>query len=161
MKISKRDAILLAIVGTIAVLGGFWWFYVKPAKSDLQAVQSEVTRVNDDNAALSDTLARLAQDRVALAPQTAEEIRLAKAVPDSAQVPAALVQIQRLADRANVEFTSIQAGQISDLSGFTGRQFLIEVGGRFFDVDDFLYRLHNMVSVDGRGRATIRGRLFA
>jgi hypothetical protein len=35
------------------------------------------------------------------------------------------------------------------------------VTGRFFDVDDFLYRLHRQVAVDEKDRPVVGGRLFA
>jgi hypothetical protein len=35
MKMTKRDQILVAAVAAIAIIGGFYWFVVKPAKAYL------------------------------------------------------------------------------------------------------------------------------
>ena len=161
MKLSKKDQLLLTVIAAIVGVGGFYWFYVKPARADLGTRQTELTVAHSANADLSDTLTRLERDMKGLSGQAGERLRYAKAVPDSAQVPAAVYQIQRLADRANVEFSSITTQAVTELGGFAGRSFQIKVSGRFFDVDDFLYRLHRQVNVDSRGRADISGRLFA
>jgi hypothetical protein len=161
MKLSKRDQLLLVAIALLVGVGGFYWFYVKPARADLSAKQGDLQEVLGQNSDLKDTLARLERDTKSLSGQASERLRYAKAVPDSAQVPGAVYQIQRLADRSNVEFTSISTQAITELGGFAGRSFQLKVTGRFFDVDDFLYRLHRQVSVDARGHADISGRLFA
>ena len=160
MKLSKRDNILLAVILLVAGVGGFYWFYVKPAKKDLDAKQAQVAQVEQANDGLRDTITRLQQDAAGLSGQAAERLSYAKAVPDSAQVPAAIYQLQRLADRTNVEFTAIASQQTTDFGGFSGRPFQLKVTGKFFDVDDFLYRMHRMVQVRGE-KADVNGRLFA
>jgi hypothetical protein len=161
MKLSKKDQLLLTIIAAIVGIGGFYWFYVKPASADLSASKEKLTAAQDANSGLADTLTRIERDMKSLSGQSGERLRYSKAVPDSAQVPAAIYQIQRLADRADVDFSSITTQTVTELGGFAGRSFQIKVSGRFFDVDDFLYRLHRQVNVDARGRADISGRLFA
>ncbi|MEW6583865.1 MAG: type II secretion system protein GspM [Actinomycetota bacterium] len=161
MKLTKRDTLLLLVVALVAGVGGIYWLYVKPAKEDLDAKRAEVARVETENDGLRDTLARLAADSRSLTGTAAQRLRYAKAVPDSAQVPGAIYQIQRLADRSGVRFDSITTQDATDVGGFVTRTFQIKVTGRFFDVDDFLYRLHRQVTVDAKGRARIGGRLFA
>lgn len=161
MKLSKRDSILLVVIALVAGVGGFYWFYVKPAKKDLDAKQEQVAQVQSQNDGLRDTIARLEKDSKSLAGSAAQRLKLSKAVPDSAQVPGAIYQIQRLADRSNVDFDSISTQNVTDLGGFAGRGFQIKVTGKFFDVDDFLYRLHRQVAVDPKGNAAVSGRLFA
>jgi Type II secretion system (T2SS), protein M len=161
MKLSKKDQFLLTVIAAIVGVGGFYWFYVKPARADLGTQQTKLTAAETANADLADTLSRLERDMKTLSGQSGERLRYSKAVPDSAQVPAAIYQIQRIADRADVEFSSISTQAVTELGGFAGRSFQIKVAGRFFDVDDFLYRLHRQVNVDARGRADISGRLFA
>lgn len=161
MKLSKKDQLLLTVIAAIVGVGGFYWFYVKPARADLGTKTTELRTAEDANSGLRDTLARLERDTKSLSGQTGERLRYAKAVPDSAQVPEAVYQIQRIADRADVEFGAISTQGVIELGGFAGRSFQIKVSGRFFDVDDFLYRLHRQVTVNARGRADISGRLFA
>ena len=52
--------------------------------------------------------------RRASAKRTAERLRLSKALPEAIETPGVVVQLQRLADRANVELTSIKTNTFSD-----------------------------------------------
>lgn len=161
MKVSKRDLVLLAALGAIAVVGGFYWFAVKPAKADLNAQRAQLEQVRSETGGLRDTLSRLSASSVSPAKLTAERLRLAKALPDATETPGIVVQLQRLADRSNVELTSIKTNSFSDYGSIRGTEFEVRVTGRFFDTDDFLYRLHRQVAVDEKDRPIVGGRLFA
>lgn len=161
MKLAKRDLILLAILGVVAVLGGLWWFVIKPADSDLSARRDELAQIQSENNGLRDTVARMAGSTQSEARRAADRLRLAKALPETTQAPAVVVQLQRLADRANVELTSIKTDSYSDYGTIRATQFEVRVTGRYFDVDDFLYRLHRQVEVNDRDRPVVGGRLFA
>lgn len=161
MKLSTRDLVLLAILGVVVVLGGIWWFVVKPANAELGAQRDQLATIQTEANALRDTVARLQTSAKGESRRTAERLRLSKALPDSPQIPGVMVQLQRLADRANVELTSIKTNQYSDFGSIRGTEFEVKVSGRFFDVDDFLYRLHRQVEVNERDRPVVGGRLFA
>ena len=161
MKVSKRDLVLLAVLGALVVVGGFYWFAVKPAKADLSAQRAQLEQVQSETGGLRDTLSRLSASKVSPAKLTAERLRLAKALPDATETPGIVVQLQRLADRANVELTSIKTNSFSDYGSIRGTEFEVRVTGRFFDTDDFLYRLHRQVAVDENDRPIVGGRLFA
>jgi hypothetical protein len=161
MKLTKRDTILLAIIGVVAILGGAWWFVVKPAKAELSSQQQQLTQIQDESAALNDTIARMSGTSAGAAKRTAERLRLAKALPETVEAPGVVVQLQRLADRSNVELTSIKTNSYSDYGSIRGTEFEVRITGRFFDVDDFLYRLHRQVAVDEKDRPIVGGRLFA
>ena len=45
MKMTKRDQILIAVIGVIAIVGGFYWFVVKPAKADLGTQKDTLSAV--------------------------------------------------------------------------------------------------------------------
>lgn len=161
MKMSKRDMTLLAVLGIVAVFGGFWWFVVKPAKADLSAQRDELAAIQSESSDLRDTLSRFSVSTRSETARTAERLRLAKAIPDATDAPGVIVQLQRLADRANVELTSIKTNSFSDYGSIRGTEFEVRITGRFFDVDDFLYRLHRQVAVDEKDRPIVGGRLFA
>lgn len=161
MKMSKRDMILLAVIGAVAVLGGFWWFVVKPANADLSAQRDELAALESESSDLRDTLSRFSVSTRSETVRTAERLRLAKALPENTEAAGVVVQLQRLADRANVELTSIKTNSFSDYGSIRGTDFEVRITGRFFDVDDFLYRLHRQVALDEKDRPIVGGRLFA
>jgi type II secretory pathway component PulM len=161
MRLKKRDLILLGVVVPLAIVALFWWFHARPASQRLAEVRTEAAQTRDQVAVLQATLAELASRQPNLAGQAAEELRLAKAVPASLQVPAALVQLERLAQRANVKLTSVQVGASTAAGALQSTTVSLNVEGRFFDVDDFLYRLHRQVQRNRSGRLVVRGRLIA
>lgn len=161
-KLSKRDSILLLMIGAIALVGGIFWFYVKPARADLSAKQTASQEAQDRLDQLQTELKKLTAK--AAKPRTAsiaEEFRLAKAYPYSEDIPVLILQIEDLAKQTNVELGEATPAASTDYAGVTGTPFTIAVTGKFFDVQDFLYRMHNRVRVDGNGKLRVRGRMLA
>lgn len=161
MKMTKRDQILIAVIAAVAVIGGFYWFVIKPARADLSAQKDELAQIQEESNSLQDTLDRAASANKGSAKLVAERLRLAKAMPEDVETPSVVVQLQRLADRANVELTSVKTNQFSDYGSIRATEFEVRITGSFFDVDDFLYRLHRQVTVDEKDRPVVNGRLFA
>jgi hypothetical protein len=161
LKLSKRDRILLGALAALALLGGVWWFYVKPASAELKAQRAELERVSVERADARDALGRLKADYQSEVKRTAERLRTAKALPDAVGAAGTIVQLERLAERANVELSGIQTNTATVYGGVTGYEYEVKIQGRFFDVDDFLYRMHRQVAVDEDGKPIVGGRLFA
>lgn len=161
MKLSRRDTILLAVLGLALVVGGTWWFVVKPANEDAAATRDQVEQVEGQISVVRDTLDRLERDSEGESARTAERLRLAKAIPRSAAVPGTIVQLQRLAKRSNVDLASVKTISRSGFGPLAGIQLEVRVDGRFFDVDDFLFRMHRMVNVNRRDKPVVKGRLLA
>ncbi len=161
-KLSKRDSVLLLMIAAIALVGGIYWFYVKPARADLSAKQTASQEAQDRVAQLQTELQKLTA--TAIKPRTAsafQEFRLAKAYPYSEDIPVLILQIEALAKQSGVELGELTPAASTDYAGVTGTPFTLAVTGKFFDVQDFLYRLHNRVSVDGHGSLRIKGRMLA
>ena len=161
MKMTKRDQIILAVVAVVAVIGGFYWFAIKPAKAELSAQQDQLAAIQAESSTLNDTLARAASSTKGSSKLSVERLTLAKAMPEDVETPSVVVQIQRLADRSNVQLTSIKTNNYSDYGSIRATEFEVRITGKFFDVDDFLYRLHSQVTVNAKDAPVIDGRLFA
>ena len=161
-KLSKRDSALLIIFGVIAVVGGMFWFYVKPAKADLKVKQQASADAQDRVDQLQSELTRLtAQAKRPRTVAIVDELRLAKAYPYSEDVPELILQIEDIAKQTKVTLGQATPAAGIDYAGVTGTPFTIAVTGKYFNVQDFLYRMHNRVIVDGKGRLRIKGRMLA
>ena len=160
-RLSGRAGIATLAVAFLALAAVLWWAWLSPARDLVAERDSQLRDTTVEANHLHDTVTRLRAERPAAAARTAERLRLAKALPADEQVPAALVQLQDLADRSGVEIRSISARGAVAYGELSGTGFEIAVSGRFHDVDDFLYRLHNQVTVDERRRPVVTGRLFA
>ncbi|MCU0307345.1 MAG: type II secretion system protein GspM [Thermoleophilia bacterium] len=161
MKISKRDKLILAGLLLAVLLGGVWYFSIRPAGAEIAQRRDEIATTGQRVAELTDTLTRMQGEKGALAARAAESLRMAKAVPDSPQVPGALVQLERLAARSDVRLEEVSTSKTTPYGEVTGTQFQVRVSGDFFDVDDFLYRMHDLVGLDERVRPQVGGRLLA
>ena len=158
---SKRDRILLAAIAIVGIVGGLFWFVIKPARAEAGELRGQVEQITTQTDSLRDQISRLEQAEKGAAARSAEGFRLAKAVPDRAGTPGTLIQLERLADRAGVSFESIRTDTETDYGSFTATEYEVRVSGRFFDVDDFMYRLHRQVLLGDDDRPRVSGRLFA
>lgn len=161
MTVSRRDRILLAALAALALLAGVWWFVVRPAGAEASAARDELALVRSDIGGIRDTIARLEANPVSESERTAERLRLAEALPERADIPGAILQLHRLADQANVELTAVRANAVQDYGTVRSTELELQVTGRFFEADDFLYRMHRLVVVGDDGRPAVSGRLFA
>jgi hypothetical protein len=161
VSLSSRDKILLIAVMVAAVLGGGWYFLIRPAQSDVSAKQDQLTAVESEVGQRRDELTRLSEEPESHTTKTVERLWLAKAVPVGHQTEGAVVELQRLADRSGVELAAVRTVSRVTYGPLEGTQYELDVIGRFYNVDDFLYRVHEQVALDKGDSPDIDGRLFA
>ncbi len=162
-KLSKKDSTLLLAIGLVAVLGGLFWFYVKPARADLATTKTQVSDAQGRVDQLTAELATLKQPakKKAGGPALVDELRLAKAYPYSQDQAAAILQFEDVAKQTKVTLSEAKPDAGADFAGVTGTTFTIKVTGRYFSVQDFVQRLHDRVIVTPNGQLKVRGRLVA
>ncbi len=81
------------------------------------------------------------------APQSrAEIVRLGKMLPESEGIPGLIIELTKTADASGVSVTSITRGTTTPGNPFGIQQLNLQVTGRYFDVEDFLYRLEEYVA---------------
>ncbi len=162
-KLSKKDSTLLLVIGLVAVLGGLFWFYVKPARADLATTKTQVTDAQGRVDQLSVQLATLQKPakKKAGGPALVDELRLAKAYPYSQDQAAAILQFEDIAKQTKVTLSEAKPDAGADFAGVTGTTYTIKVTGRYFSVQDFIQRLHDRVIVTPKGILKVRGRLVA
>jgi type IV pilus assembly protein PilO len=160
MRLSQRDRIMLMVLAAGIVLFAGWWFAIKPAKSDAQTARTEMESVESQLANARAELAQTSATRVSRASRTAQTVKLSKATPPAPRIPEALVELQRLAVRSGITITTITGGDATSTGGTSGNPLTLEVKGSFYEVDDFLFRLQNMVRVNSSG-LHVGGRLFS
>lgn len=161
MNLNKRDKVLLSVLGVLLAVGGMYWFVVKPAKAEVASHQATLEVLEADTGALRDQLSRLAKERNGEQNRMVEGFALAKAVPNRPQVASAVIQLQGLAQRSNVALSGVRTTNVTDYGGITATEMTVEVIGRYFDISDFMFRMHNQVTVDDQQRPAVKGRLFA
>jgi type II secretory pathway pseudopilin PulG len=106
--VTKRDRIVLGVVGLAAVIAAFWLLALSPKReqaSQLEQQTAEETKRRDE------ALARVRageEARRSFAADYATVARLGKAVPVTDQTPSLLYQLESVAEAQDVDFRSMK-----------------------------------------------------
>lgn len=161
MKLTPKQKMIAGAIGTVAIVGVIYTSVISPANSRTSSANAQLTTVQGaiagDQTQLSQ-LEALAGHQPAL---LASAFRLAKAVPVGPQTPGMMLQLQQLANASDVQLTNVRTISTQAYGNITATLYEVDVTGLFFNVDDFMYRVHNQVVVSGSGNVAIKGRLFA
>jgi hypothetical protein len=155
-------AVLSAVIVIVAVIG--YMALIRPKRA-------EVTKLNDEVAKLETTL-KTAEDEARrvqeLASRGGDEkpirvadlVKLAKAMPDDADMAGTLVELGSIASGAGVKFVSIQPLAPVATESYRRVPIQLTFDGNYYDLLEVLYGLRDKVRVrDGRLQAD--GRLFS
>jgi len=153
----KKAVTALGAVGAVALLAAAWFLVVAPQQSKADDIDRQVTAAESE----------LAQRKIALSRPSAQitvkagdTYRLAKALPDATNMAGMILDLNRLAKRHKLTFTSITPSAPLAATGYIAQPVGVEVQGRFTDVSGFLGELRRLVRVQKR-RLDARGRLYS
>jgi type II secretion system (T2SS) protein M len=108
---TARDRTLLAVVGAVLVVVAAWFLVLAPQRDEESQLSGQLASQRQQlTQAESDLAAGLAAKRTYARDYTTVA-RLGAAVPDDDNVPSLLVQVQRAAQAAHVDFRDLQAAQ--------------------------------------------------
>jgi Tfp pilus assembly protein PilO len=142
--VTRRGPILAAVAG-LALVILMVAFVILPKASQVREKQQEVDAARQLEAQLQvrlDQLRALAQE----APKNRRRLRqLDAAIPPNADLPGLIRLLNGIAERSGVDFMTV-APSTPTPSSFTAAVLptQITVAGRFFSVDQYLYRLENL-----------------
>jgi Tfp pilus assembly protein PilO len=183
--VTQRDRIVVAVLATVALLGGFYMGILKPKRAEVAALDGQVAQqVERRDAALQ----RVAQGESAKRNYRADYAtvaRLGKAVPDSDQMPSLLYALESTADKHDVDFRSLKLsggaaaaapaapasgtaaaaavappGSSVGPAGFPTLPFAFKFDGGFHRMERFLSAIESYTTTVGSGKdVSVRGRL--
>ncbi len=153
----KKAVAVLGAVGAVALLAAAWFLVVAPKRAEVTRLGGEVTAAE---LRLADARASANRPKKSSAPVT-DVIRLAKAMPASADQPTLVLELAVLARRAGVTLGSIapEAAK-TDASGATLVPVVVSVSGSYGRITSFLKHARELVAVRS-GRLHASGRLFS
>lgn len=161
VKMSKRDTTLLSSVAAALVLGGGYMFVLKPAQADLGTAKTSLDEATSARDFAQNQLKALSVRKTDGTRVDALTLRTLKAIPVGPQTAGSLLQIERMAKRADVTLSGITSNTRLSFGTIEAETFAIRADGNFFDISDFLYRMQRQVEVGRTGRPQVRGRLLA
>jgi Tfp pilus assembly protein PilO len=168
--VTQRDRIVLGVVGTIAVLGAYWFVLLAPRREEAakaaEAVTAAQTRIDAARGKVSAAEAAKADYNK----QVLTIARLGKAVPPTEDIPSLMYQLERTARAAGVDFRSFKVEQAEQASadaaaGAAGAAALkpipfdVQFKGEFSELRRFLDELQSFAKPKGE-TLDVRGRLL-
>jgi type IV pilus assembly protein PilO len=151
-------AMIGAIVGGVLVVGLVAWFLlVHPQGGKLNDLKRQAEDVEQKIQAYQQ---QVAAARSAPKIEVADVYRLAKAMPDKADMPDLVLELSQLARDTGIRFDSISPQVPAVIGSYQVLPISVTFNGNFYNLADFLYRLRSLVTVHA-GRLDATGRLFA
>jgi hypothetical protein len=154
---SNRTAIAVGGAAAVLVLLALWFLVVSPKRSEAARLESDLAAAQ---AELTQKKAELASPSAAVTVRTSDVFRLAKALPEDANVAAAMLDVDRLAARHGLTLEGFQPTAQIPVAGYYAQPITVNVQGRFGKVSRFLRDLRKLVSVK-KGRLVVDGRLYS
>jgi Tfp pilus assembly protein PilO len=153
----KKVVIALGAVGGVVLLAAAWFLVVTPQKSKAKDLESQVAAARTE---LAQRKVDLATPSAKLTVKAGDTYRLAKALPDATNMAGMILDLNRLAARHKLAFTSITPSAPLAATGYVAQPVNVEVQGRFTSVSSFLGELRRLVRVR-QGRLDARGRIYS
>jgi type IV pilus assembly protein PilO len=159
--VKERKALILRIAivvfGALVVVALGYFVLIKPQGAKLKHIKSQEADARQTLAAYSH---KVAAARSAPKIRVADVYRLAKAMPNEADMPDVLLELSQLARDTGIRFDSISPQPVVALGSYSVLPISVTFNGTFYDLADLLYRLRSLVDVHA-GTLDATGRLFA
>ena len=142
-----RSRLLAAIAGALAVLLLFYFFMIRPRKSELAEVRAEVAVEEQRTAQLGLELARLEALRDNAPKLQADLAKIEQFVPKNHETPNFIFTIEDTANEAGVEIESLTNEQAkTPKEAATVAEVAVQMGvkGGYFAIQDFMRRLYDL-----------------
>ena len=154
---SPKGKIGIVVVGGLLLVAAMWFLLVAPQRSKATDLGAQITT---SQAALTQRRIELAQPSANVTVKPGDLYRLTKALPNEIDMSGILLDVNRIAGRNGLEFSSIAPSPQVLGTGYLQQPLAVVVQGRFGNVSRFLGDLRSLVSVR-RGRLDARGRLYS
>jgi type IV pilus assembly protein PilO len=155
-------ALIGIIVGAVLVVGLAGWFLlVRPQGSKLKDLKAQAA---DVQAKIDAYHQQVSAARSAPKIEVADVYRLAKAMPDTVDMPDIVLELSQLARDTGIRFDSITPQTLTPIGSYSVLPISVTFQGNFYNLADFLYRLRALVRsrVTNQGvQLDATGRLFA
>lgn len=141
----KEVYIITAVVAVVLIVA--WYFLLlSPTRTKLSDLDGQVQAQQAALATAKQEVARLESYKKTAPQSRADIVRLGKMLPESEGIPSLIIELSSTAHTSGVDLNSIARGATQPGTPFGLQSVTLQVTGRFFDVEDFLYRLESYVA---------------
>lgn len=156
-RLSSKNAVVLGVAVLALAVVGLWFLVVSPKRSEAAQLAGDVTAAKTQ---LEQRKAELARPSAAVTVRASDVFRLAKALPQDANVAGVIVDVDRLAAGHGLTLEGFQPAAVIPVTGYYAQPITVTTEGRFGDVSKFLSDLRELVKVN-KGRLVVHGRLYS
>jgi Tfp pilus assembly protein PilO len=146
MRARGREIYIITAVVAIVLIVAWYFLLFSPAQRKISDLNSQVTSAQSALDMANQEVVKLESYKKTAPQSRAEVVRLSKMLPESEGVPGLIIELTKTADASGVSVTSIARGTVTPGTPFGVQALTIQVTGRYFDVEDFLYRLEEYVA---------------
>ncbi len=147
MRIAKgREVYIITAVVAVVLIVAWYFLLLSPARAKLSDLDSQVQAQQAALATAQQDVARLESYKKTAPQSRAEIVRLGKMLPQSEGIPSLIIELTKTADASGVDLNSISRGATQPGTPFGLQSVSLQVTGRFFDIEDFLYRMETYVA---------------
>ena len=141
-----KEVYIIAAVVAVVIIVAWYFLLLSPARTELSDLDGQVQAQQAALVTAKQEVARLESYKKTAPQSRAEIVRLGKMLPESEGIPSLIIELTRTADSSGVDLNSISRGATQPGVPFGLQTVTLAVTGRFFDVEDFLYRLETYVA---------------
>jgi Tfp pilus assembly protein PilO len=157
--VKKQLPIAVIIAPALLILAAVGYFLlIKPKQAEAGKISDEIAEL-DTQIEVTRAAQRQPQKGDPSAIRIADLFKVTQAMPDDADMPGILLELNQVAAASGVEFIAIAPQGGSVRSGYSALPINLTFEGNYFDLTDFLFRLRNLVRVRD-GELGADGRLF-
>ena len=146
----RRTIYIVAVVALIAVVAAGWFLVINPLRVKIAETNAQIQAQQKNLITARAQLVRMEQTRQEAEKNQGRLIELYKMVPSQDELPSLLLQVQDLATQSGIEVMSISPSKGSAGNGFQTITLGLQFSGTYFDVNDFIYRIEQLVAGPGR-----------
>ena len=141
----KEIYIITGVVAAVLIVA--WYFLLfSPTQQKLSDLDQQVTSAQSALDVATQDVARLEAYKKTAPQSRAEIVRLGKMLPGSEGMPGLIIELTKTSESSGVTIVSITRGTTSAGTPFGIQTVSLQVSGRFFDIEDFLYRIEEYVA---------------
>lgn len=154
-KLSRRAGAIGLVAGLLLAALVGWFAFIAPQRSKASNLKRQI----EDTQMQIQSLQLRPRGSSHVRIKVADMFRLSKAIPTELQMPDILLELNRVAGESGITFVSITPHAPIVAVSYQVAPIDVVFRGNYYDLNDFLFRLRNLVEVH-KGQLQSTGRLF-
>jgi Tfp pilus assembly protein PilO len=146
MRARGREIYIITAVVAVVLIVAWYFLLFSPAQRKMSEMDTQIQSAQSALDMANQQVVKLESYKKTAPQSRAEIVRLGKMLPESEGIPGLIIELTKTADASGVSLTSISRGTTTPGAPFGVQNLTIQVSGRYFDVEDFLYRLEEYVA---------------